>query len=72
MARAGLAGALDCIAADGGGTVESIPEIVSGRTAHGRFLFQASVELFEEHGFERVKQLGKWAWLVRREVPAAA
>lgn len=72
VARAGLAGALDYIAADGGGTVESIPEIVSGRTAHGRFLFQASVELFEEHGFERVKQLGKWAWLVRREVPPAA
>lgn len=71
IARAGLAGALELIAADGGGTVESIPEIVSGRTAHGRFLFQASVELFEEHGFERVRQLGKWAWLVRRTVPAA-
>lgn len=68
IARAGLAGALDMIAADGGGVVESIPEIVSGRTAHGRFLFQASVELFEEQGFHRVRQLGKWAWLVRRTV----
>ncbi|GAB4096332.1 hypothetical protein GCM10028787_18070 [Brachybacterium horti] len=72
IARAGLAGALDLIAADGGGVVESTPEIVGGRAAHGRFLFQASVELFEEHGFERIRQLGKWAWLVRRTVPAAA
>ncbi|WP_205678924.1 GNAT family N-acetyltransferase [Brachybacterium endophyticum] len=72
IARAGLAGALDLIARAGGGTVESIPEIVTGRVAHGRFLFQASAELFEEHGFSRVRQLGKWAWLVRRTVPAAA
>lgn len=72
IARAGLAGALDMIAADGGGIVESIPEIVSGRTAHGRFLFQASVELFEEQGFRRVRQLGKWAWLVRRTVAPTA
>ena len=72
VARAALAGALEMIAADGGGVVESTPEIVSGRTAHGRFLFQTSVELFEEHGFERVRQLGKWAWLVRRTVPAAS
>lgn len=70
VARAGLAGALDFIAEAGGGTVESIPETVSGRVAHGRFLFSASVELFEDLGFERVRQLGKWAWLVRRVVEA--
>lgn len=71
IAGAALAGALDLIAADGGGVVESTPEIVDGRVAHGRSLFQASVELFEEHGFERIRQLGKWAWLVRRTVPAS-
>lgn len=70
VARAALAGALGYIAEAGGGTVESIPEVVSDRVAHGRFLFAASVELFEDHGFERVRQLGKWAWLVRRVVPA--
>lgn len=70
-ARAGLAGAIELIAADGGGVVESTPEIVDGQVAHGRFLFQASVALFEEHGFERRRQLGKWALLVRRTVPAA-
>lgn len=68
IARTALAGSLDFIAEAGGGTVESIPEIVSGRVAHGRFLFAASVELFEDHGFEKVRQLGKWAWLVRRVV----
>lgn len=68
IARAALGGALDLIQEAGGGTVESMPEITSDRVAHGRFLFQASVELFEDHGFERVRQLGKWAWLVRRTV----
>lgn len=68
VARAALSGALDLIARDGGGTVEAIPEVTAGRVAHGRFLFVASVELFEDHGFERVRQLGKWAWLVRRTV----
>ncbi|GAA1845938.1 GNAT family N-acetyltransferase [Microlunatus capsulatus] len=72
IARAALGGALDLIAAEGGGTVEAIPEVTDGRVAAGRFLFVASVELFEDHGFERVRQLGKWAWLVRRTVPAGA
>ena len=68
IARAALEGALTFIARDGGGTVEAIPEVTDGRVAVGRFLFVASVELFEDHGFERVRQLGKWAWLVRRTV----
>lgn len=72
IARAALGGALDMIAQSGGGTVESIPELVSGRTAHGRFLFSASVELFEDHGFTKVRRLGKWAWLVRRVVEPGA
>lgn len=70
IARAALGGALDLIAREGGGTVEAIPEVTAERVAHGRFLFVASVELFEDHGFERVRQLGKWAWLVRRTVEA--
>lgn len=65
IARAALEGALDLIAQDGGGTVEAIPEVTVGRVAHGRFLFVTSVELFEEYGFTRVRQLGKWAWLMR-------
>lgn len=71
IAKAGLAGALDLIAADGGAVVDSTPEIADGRVAHWRFLFQASVEPLEGHGVERIRQLGKWAWLVRRTVPAS-
>lgn len=67
IARAAL-GAIDLIQRAGGGSVEAMPEITSDRIAQGRFLFQASVELFEDYGFERVRQLGKWAWLVRRTV----
>lgn len=71
IARAGLEGALDLIASEGGGTVEAIPELTAGRTAHGRFLFVASVELFEAYGFTRVRQLGKWAWLMRSQIAPA-
>lgn len=68
VARAALEGALDQIAQAGGGLVESIPEVTAGRNAQGRFLFNATVELFEQYGFERVRQLGKHAWIVSRVV----
>jgi GNAT superfamily N-acetyltransferase len=68
IARAALAGALDQIARAGGGLVEAIPEVTIGRDAPGRFLFSATVELFEEHGFNRVRQVGKHAWIVSRVV----
>ncbi len=71
IARAALGGALEQIAARGGGVVEAIPEVVTGRTAHGRFLFSATVELFEDHGFERVRQVGKHAWIVSKNVEPA-
>jgi ribosomal protein S18 acetylase RimI-like enzyme len=69
--RAALEGALDLIARAGGGLVEAIPEVTTGRNAPGRFLFSASVELFEEYGFARVRQVGKHAWIVSRVVEAA-
>lgn len=68
IARAALGGALDQIADSGGGLVEAIPEVTVGRTAHGRFLFSATVELFEDFGFERVRQVGKHAWIVSKTV----
>jgi ribosomal protein S18 acetylase RimI-like enzyme len=70
IARAALEGALDQIARRGGGLVEAIPEVTEGRAAHGRFLFSATVELFEQFGFERVRQVGKHAWIVSRVVDA--
>ena len=71
IARTALAGALEEIARAGGGLVEAIPEVTTGRNAPGRFLYSATVELFEEHGFSRVRQVGKHAWVVSRVVSEA-
>jgi GNAT superfamily N-acetyltransferase len=68
IARAAVKGALDQIARAGGGLVEAIAEVTEGRETQGRFLFTGTVELFEECGFERVRQVGKHAWIVSRKV----
>lgn len=49
------------MSAAGGGLVEAISETTSGREAQGRFLFSATVELFEQYGFARGRQVGKHA-----------
>jgi len=71
IARAALEGALDQIAHLGGGLVEAISEVTAGRQAQGRFLFSATVELFEQNGFTRVRPVGKHAWIVSRVVQPA-
>lgn len=71
IARAALAGALDLIARSGGGRVEAISEVTDGRQAQGRFLFSATVELFDDHEFTRVRQVGKHAWIVSTVVDPA-
>lgn len=71
VARAGLEGALAQIATAGGGLVEAISEVTAGREAQARFLFSATVELFEQFGFTRGRQVGKHAWIVSREVAPA-
>jgi GNAT superfamily N-acetyltransferase len=68
VARTALAGALDLIAEAGGGLVEAVSEVTAGRDAPGRFLFTGTVELFEEFGFARGRQLGTHAWIVSRVV----
>jgi GNAT superfamily N-acetyltransferase len=71
IARAGLEGALTLIAAAGGGLVEAISETTTGREAQDRFLFSATVELFEDYGFARGRQVGKHAWIVSRQIDPA-
>ena len=71
IARAALEGALDQITEAGGGLVEAISEVTADREAPGRFLFSATVELFEQYGFSRVRQVGKHAWIVSRQVSPA-
>jgi ribosomal protein S18 acetylase RimI-like enzyme len=68
IARAALEGALSQIAQAGGGLVEAISEVTTGREAPGHFLFSATVELFEQCGFTRGRQVGKHAWIVSRVV----
>ncbi|MDT0164858.1 GNAT family N-acetyltransferase [Actinotalea sp. AC32] len=71
VARIAVGAALDEIARQGGGLVEAISEVTEGRVAHGRFLFTGTVELFDDHGFDRVRQVGKHAWIVSRTVEPA-
>ena len=68
IARAAVTGALDLIAVEGGGLVEAVSEVTDGRQAQPRFLFSATVELFDDLGFTRVRQVGKHAWIVNREL----
>jgi GNAT superfamily N-acetyltransferase len=71
VARAALEGALAQIAAAGGGLVEAISETTVGRQAQDRFLFSATVELLEQYGFARERQVGKHAWIVSRDIHPA-
>jgi ribosomal protein S18 acetylase RimI-like enzyme len=71
VARTALEGALSQIAQAGGGLVEAIPEVTDGREAQGRFLFSATVELFDQYGFHRGRQVGKHAWIMSKVVDAA-
>ena len=70
VADSAVAGALTEIARLGGGTVESYPEEVDGRRVSGSFLYNATVGLFEQHGFERARKLGKNHWVVSKVVHA--
>jgi GNAT superfamily N-acetyltransferase len=71
VAAAALAGALAEIARLGGGAVESYPQEVEGRRVSGSFLHNATVSLFERHGFQRARRLGKNHWVVTRLVSRA-
>lgn len=68
VARTAVEGALQQIAQAGGGLVEVISETTADRTAQDRFLFSATVELFEQLGFSRVRQVGKHAWILNKRV----
>jgi len=71
VASAALEGALDEIARLGGGTVESYPEDIEGRSVSASFLHNGTVSMFESHGFERIRRLGKHHWVVAKVVPGA-
>jgi GNAT superfamily N-acetyltransferase len=72
VAAAALAGALDLMAALGGGSVESYPEHLAGRRVSASFLHNGGLAMFERQGFQRVAPLGKHHWLVARAVAPKA
>lgn len=71
VAGRALDGAIGLIAGLGGGVVESFPQDAAGVRTSAGFLHNATLSLFERHGFARVHRLGTATWLVRRQVAAA-
>lgn len=67
-----LQGALDEIARLGGGTVESYPEDMEGRTTAGAFLYNSALSIFERLGFQRTRRLGKNHWVVSKLIESQA
>lgn len=68
IAHAALRGAMDQIARSGGGLVEAITDQTSGRIAQSRFLYCGTLEMFQANGFQRIRQVGKYAWIVSRQI----
>ncbi|WP_460527797.1 GNAT family N-acetyltransferase [Flindersiella endophytica] len=69
VARAGVGGALAAIKAAGGGLVEAYPEQTEGRgPQQGSYLHTGPTDLFEAYGFERVRKIAKWRWVMRLHV----
>jgi GNAT superfamily N-acetyltransferase len=66
VATAALAGALDLIAALGGGRVEGYPED-AGSVPAG-FLFNGALSTYEGLGFVRDRKIGKHRWVVTKVV----
>jgi GNAT superfamily N-acetyltransferase len=69
VASSALGGALEQIGRLGGGTVESYPERVEDRSVSSSFLHNGTVAMFEQHGFERDRPIGKHHWVVTKVVP---
>jgi GNAT superfamily N-acetyltransferase len=66
VATAALAGALDLIAALGGGTVEGFPE--AAESVPAGFLYNGALSTYEGLGFTRTRKIGKHRWVVTRHV----
>lgn len=71
VASTALEGALRAIAQLGGGSVESYPEEVEGRSTSAAFLHNGSVAMFERQGFRRSRRIGKHRWVVEKTVAGA-
>lgn len=68
VAAIALGGALDLIAAAGGGIVEGYPEDTTGRKAKASLMYSASRSMFEDAGFEYERPKGKNHCVMRIEI----
>ena len=68
IASIALEGALNEIARLGGGTVESYPEDVEGRSVSASFLHNGTISILERHGFQQTRRLGKNHWVVTKVI----
>lgn len=68
VARRALEGALQLIAARGGGTVDGYPHDLDGRRTSNSFLWGGTASMFEAAGFARFVQLGPTKWIYRKRV----
>ncbi|MBD2842593.1 GNAT family N-acetyltransferase [Erythrobacter rubeus] len=68
VAAAALNGAIEQIEALGGGRVEAYPEDAVGRKVSAAFLFNGTLAMFEEAGFERSRKIGKHKWVATKTI----
>lgn len=69
VATTALDGALELIAAAGGGLVETYPQDTAGTKVAASFLYNATRAMFERAGFAYVRPKGKNHCIMRKVVP---
>jgi hypothetical protein len=67
-----LQGALDLIAAAGGGLVEAYPQDTQGKKTSASFLYNGTRGLFEQAGFEYERPKGKNHCVMRKRIAPAS
>ncbi len=70
VAEAAVRGALELIAASGGGVVETYPQDTGGERVTASFLYNGTRSMFEDLGFAHVHDKGKHHTVMRRSVRA--
>lgn len=71
VAKAALEGALQLIAAAGGGVVETYPRDIAGKRYSSSFLYNLTREVFEQAGFSNERTVGKNTCVMRRVIDPA-
>lgn len=71
VAAAALHGALELIAAAGGGVVEAYPQDTPGKKVSGSLLYNGTRSMFEQAGFAHDRHKGKNHCVMSKTVPSA-